>query len=86
MGHQNYNGLREKLADMDWPSFYMFKFIVPRTSEEEIFKIFNQEDIKTRLSRNGKYISITAYQYMNSEDDVIDVYEQASHVEGVISL
>ncbi|MFN6943868.1 MAG: DUF493 family protein [Cytophagaceae bacterium] len=86
MEDKKFEGLREKLSQLDWPSFYMFKFIVPRNKEDEIFNILNNEDVGTKLSRNGKYISITSCKYMSSEDEVINIYAQAAKVEGVISL
>jgi uncharacterized protein len=86
MEDKRFEGLREKLANLAWPSFYMFKFIVPRDKESEVFAIFNNEDVATKLSKNGKYISITSYRYMNSEDEVVDIYKEAAKIQGVIAL
>jgi uncharacterized protein len=83
----NYNRFKEKLDNNhDWPSVYMFKFIVPSEKEEEINKLFPKKEIKSRFSKNRKYIGITAEIVMRSSDDVIQVYVKAHKVDGVIAL
>lgn len=81
-----FNGLRERLDNLQWPLVYMFKFIVPVEKAEEIISIFGNENYTTRPSKTGKYISITSTKYVSSPEEVIDIYSQASKVDGVISL
>jgi len=82
-----YARFKEKLDNNHiWPSIYMFKFIVPTGREEEINRLFPKNQLSSRYSKNGKYISITAQVMMQSSDEVIRVYERAHHVEGVIAL
>jgi uncharacterized protein len=83
----NYYRFKEKLDNNHiWPSVYMFKFIVPSEKEEEINKLFPKNELKSRFSKNKKYISITAKIMMRSSDDVIQIYVKAHKVEGVIAL
>ncbi len=70
-----------------WPCQYMFKFIVPVGQEQLVFDLFESQDaIRTRTSRNGRYISVTAKCRMHSSEEVIAVYDAASHIEGIIPL
>jgi hypothetical protein len=81
-----FDGLRKRLEKLDWPVEYMFKFIVPVEKAGEIIDIFPEGNYSTKTSGNGNYVSITSCQTLGSENEVIDVYEKAARVEGVISL
>ncbi len=86
-----YNRLREQLKeDTSWPSEYLYKFIVPSSSEKiaEIEAVFNNTDAKinTRDSSKGTYTSVSIKVTLDSPDAVIEKYLQVSEVEGVISL
>ena len=79
--------LREKLDQhYIWPALYTFKFIVPKGKEEEVKKLFLNHDATERQSKNGNYTSITVNMMMPGSDSVIDVYEKASGIEGLIAL
>jgi len=86
-----YDRLREQLQnDTQWPSEYLFKFIVPASLEkiaviEAIFNGTNAE-LTTRNSSKGNFASISIKVPMDSPDAVIEKYLEVSKVEGVISL
>jgi len=78
---------REKLdSHYAWPSLYTFKFIVPAGKEQEVKYLFPNHTSSARLSKNGKYVSITINMMMPSSDAVIEVYQSASVIEGIIAL
>lgn len=78
---------REKLdSHYAWPSLYTFKFIVPTGKEEEVKNLFPKHTSSEKLSKNGKYTSITINMMMPSSDTVIEVYQSASVIEGIIAL
>jgi putative lipoic acid-binding regulatory protein len=78
---------REKLdRHYAWPSLYTFKFIVPTGREEEVKNLFPNHTSSEKLSKNGKYTSITINMMMPSSDSVIEVYQSASGIEGIIAL
>jgi uncharacterized protein len=78
---------QELLDDqIEWPDVYTFKFIVPSDELEQMRSIFRGQPIKVRESRKGNYLSITARMQMASSHEVIEVYQQAATVQGVISL
>jgi putative lipoic acid-binding regulatory protein len=86
-----YKRLKEQLeGDANWPTSYLFKFIVPASNEKiaEIEAIYDGTDalISTRDSSKGTYTSVSIKVTMDSPEAVIEKYLQVSKVEGVISL
>ena len=90
MEAHNFDALREQLtSSVTWPSVYMFKFIAP--AENRIFAMLHdlfphQAEFTNKHSAGGKYVSITVKEVMMSVDEVIDRYQKASAIEGVIVL
>jgi putative lipoic acid-binding regulatory protein len=85
----DYEALRKQLNELQWPSLYMFKFIVPSDNKKiaQVESLFGDDaEVKHQPSSNGKYTSITAREVMLSVDDVLMVYQQASAIEGIIAL
>ena len=86
-----YVRLKEELATTsDWPSEYLFKFIVP-TDKGKIAEVENAFDnlgavINTHQSKTGKYTSVSVNVMMQDPDAVIAQYIAVSNVEGIISL
>jgi len=79
--------LREKLDQhYIWPSLYTFKFVVPKGKEEEVKKLFPLHESSERKSKNGNYTSVTFHMMMPGSQAVIDVYQRASTIEGIIAL
>ena len=70
----------------NFPTEYMFKFIVPQTKEQEVKNIFPYENVRMNFSKRGKYISITVELYMESAEAVLQVYAAANNIEGLIAL
>ena len=78
---------KEKLESFGtFPMPYLFKFIVPFGKESEIAAIFPKEEVVLKPSSGGKYISITIHMQVDSADQVIELYEMAAQIDGVISL
>tara|TARA_B100000809_G_C15131102_1_gene528447 strand:- start:960 stop:1250 length:291 start_codon:yes stop_codon:yes gene_type:complete len=86
-----YKRLKKSLKkDTAWPAAYLYKFIVPASTEKiaEIEAVFNdvKAEITTRDSSKGTYTSLSIKVTMKSPDAVIEKYKKVSKVEGVISL
>lgn len=66
----------------------MFKFIVPREKENEMYETFPQEkwNWQIRISKNGSYSSFTSKINADSADEIIEVYQKAHIIEGIIAL
>lgn len=86
MKESDLDGLKEKLSDLEWPAGYLFKFIVPAGKIDQIVKVLPKGELSTKESGKGKYISVTSYSELGSSDEVIDVYLNASRIEGLIAL
>jgi putative lipoic acid-binding regulatory protein len=82
--------LEEKLEKEQWPSVYMFKFIVPADNERiaQVENLFDTEEaeVTMRTSKKGNFVSLTAKEMMLSAANVIVRYKEAAKIEGVISL
>lgn len=78
----------QRLLDdqVDWPSEYLFKFIAPQDSLDDLKSVFGTYPVQVRPSSKGNYASVTARMEMHSSDEVIAVYKAAGSVDGVISL
>lgn len=82
-----WNRFKDLLDDEnDWPTQYTFKFIAPAGRVGELKEVFGDHPVRVRESSKGNYKSVTAHLRMSSSDEVVAVYEEASSIEGVISL
>lgn len=72
-----------------WPSVYMFKFIMEPEAErlDRVLALFPSEsEVLRRYSAGGRYLSLTVREVMMNAHDVVDRYDRASAIEGVIVL
>ncbi|SDR89700.1 DUF493 family protein [Winogradskyella sediminis] len=87
-----YDKLKTQLYDTAlWPSEYLYKFIVVSKgpSINHIEALFDNLGavISTKVSKNGKYTSVSINVRMKNPEAVIAKYKEvAENVEGVISL
>ena len=82
-----WTNFRQLLADQsEWPTEYLYKFIVPKAGLEALERVFGDAKIIVRASKQGKYLSITSRMFIDSPDDVIAVYREVGKIDGVISL
>jgi len=81
------DSFREKLDQhYAWPEIYVFKFIVPTGKEEQVKKLFPNNEATEKLSKQGNYTSVTIQAMMPSSDAVIELYQLASEIEGIVAL
>jgi hypothetical protein len=81
--------LRVQLETMEWPSVYMYKFIVPNHPEkvDAIKAMFDDSAvIKTNTSKNANFISVSIEVVELDVDSIIEKYTIASQIQGIISL
>ncbi|MBL7876171.1 MAG: DUF493 family protein [Cyclobacteriaceae bacterium] len=69
-----------------WPSLYVFKFIVPENKTIEVKSLFPNHIASEKPSKNGNYISVTIEMMMPSSAAVIEIYQSAAKIEGIIAL
>lgn len=86
-----YERLKEELrTTSNWPSIYLYKFIVPTETSKIIAveEAFNNMGavINTVQSKTGKFTSISVNVNMESPEHVVEKYQEVSTIEGIISL
>ncbi len=90
MEKKDFSSLRKKLEEnKDWPSVYFFKFIVPSDNKKLaiVEALFGPEaQVNLKQSSKGTYVSVSAKELMMSVDRVIERYEKASEIEGLMAL
>jgi hypothetical protein len=90
MSEDPFKGLREKLEDRQWPAVYLFKFIIPADNQKiaQTESLFDAEtaQIELRKSKTGKFVSVSAKELMLSVDAVIERYEEAVKIPGLMAL
>ncbi len=72
-----------------WPAEYLFKFVGKTEDLPKLEEIFSETIIlekSTRDSRAGKFTALSVRTQMNSSEEVIEIYESASEIEGVTAL
>ena len=86
---KDFENLRAQLDALEWPSVYLFKFIVPNDNEKMalVSALFDENaNISYHISSKGNYVSVSVKEVMLSGDSVIEIYEKAVKIEGIISL
>ncbi len=84
-----YEKLRMQLELQEWPNVFMFKFIVPNTSEKiaQASALFDDSaELTLRPSSKGTYMSLSAKELMMNVDSIIEKYKSASEIEGLVAL
>ena len=86
-----YSKLKTTLEETSsFPSSYLYKFIVPSGGGqlEKVKDVFKELEVKmsTKVSRTGKYDSVSIEMQVDSADQVISIYKEMESIEGIISL
>ncbi|MEZ4740161.1 MAG: DUF493 family protein [Flavobacteriales bacterium] len=82
--------LRQSLDKVHaWPAVYMYKFILEPDQDrlDALLALFPKEsEVLRKYSAGGKYVSLTVKEVMMNADDVVERYDKASEIPGVITL
>jgi hypothetical protein len=71
---------------VEFPTEYYFKFIVPINKLSELLHIMAGMAVEEKTSQNGNYVSVSGRKVMHTSQEIIDVYQKASVIKGIISL
>ena len=71
---------------VEFPTEYLFKFIVPVTEIHKVLIHLNDFHVEQKSSSNGNYISVTAKKVFISSDEIILVYRSVGTIKGLIAL
>ena len=78
---------QEKLDDQHtFPGLYIFKFIVPSDSIKQVENLWKNGEIIKKPSSKGKYTSVTIKAQVDNSNEIVDIYQRASNIEGCIAL
>lgn len=82
--------LRQNLDKVhEWPSVYMFKFIFKPEADRlaSVVALFPAEsEVLRKYSSGGRYLSLTVKEVMMNAEDVVQRYDRAASIPGVIVL
>lgn len=71
---------------VEFPTEYLFKFIVPLSEVPHILYHLNGFEVTEKPSANGNYVSISAKKIFNESGEIIKVYRSVSSIKGLIAL
>ena len=86
MNNEKNTGLKQRLEKLEWPNLFPFKFIVPVNQLDAVMSLFPYQETSIRLSSKGNYASLSANSFVINSDKVLEVYERASSIKGIIML
>ena len=70
----------------EWPCEYLFKCIVPMAELGKVMEVFKEDKISKRMSKTGKYVSVSATRMALGSEEVLVVYEQLASIPKIITL
>ena len=84
-----YESLKVQLEESsDWPSDYVFKFILKSAEKEkqmQVRRLFDQNvSLAFKSSSKGTYLSVTIKAHMQSPEHVIEIYKEAGKINDLI--
>ena len=71
---------------VEFPTEYLFKFIVPHTELHLVLIHLEEFEVEHKLSSNGNYISVNAKKIFHKSEDIIVVYKKVGSIKGLIAL
>jgi hypothetical protein len=90
MADLDFSELKKKLEESgEWPRVYFFKFIVPSDNQKlaQVEALFGTEaEVSLKQSSKGNFVSVSAKELMLNVDGVIERYEKASKIKGLMAL
>lgn len=70
----------------EWPTQYLFKFIVPVAELATVDAVFPRVEKTHRASSKGSYVSVSFTTEMGSAEEVEATYRRAAGIPGVVML
>ena len=85
----DFSKLKESLdLNYKFPCDFNFKFVVPNSEPQktEVLNLLNGSKISEKLSKTGKYVSVTGLLKVNSSDHIVQIYSDATKIDQLIAL
>jgi len=71
---------------VEFPTEYLFKFIVPISEIDLVLVHLEELEVEQRPSKNGNYVSVNAKKKFHTSEEIIIIYRKVSGVKGLIAL
>lgn len=71
---------------VEFPTEYLFKFIVPKAEVHHVIALLDGLDIEEKSSSNGNYISVSARKTFDTSEEIINIYKKVSTIKGLLAL
>ena len=72
--------------EYDFPCEYLFKFIIKNDFKEDVISLLPKAKKNIKISKKGKYVSITLSSIMKNADEIVYIYDEAAKINSIISL
>jgi putative lipoic acid-binding regulatory protein len=72
--------------EYDFPCEYLFKFIVKNDFKEDVISLLPEVKKYIKISKKGKYVSITLSSIMKNADEIVYIYDEAAKINSIIFL
>ncbi len=69
-----------------WPEVYPFKFVIKSTEVQALCDLFPLHSPEQKLSSGGQYVSLTFKIEVKSGEEVLEFYQRAQGIPGLIAL
>lgn len=87
---RDWAALEKLLSELhEFPTTYVFKFIVPAEEQDEVARVFPETktvSLERRASSGGRYCALTISMRVASGKEIIAYYKKLEKVKGLISL
>jgi putative lipoic acid-binding regulatory protein len=71
---------------VEFPTEYLFKFIVPKHEVHHTLALLSDMSISERASANGNFVSISAVKVCQTSEEIIQVYKKVGAIKGLMAL
>jgi len=72
--------------EYDFPCEYLFKFIIKNDFKEDVISLLPEAKKNIKISKKGKYVSITLSSIMKNADEIVYIYDEAAKINSIIFL
>ena len=72
--------------EYNFPCEYSFKFIVKNDFKEDVISLLPKPKKNIKISKKGKYVSITLSSIIKNADEIVYIYDEAAKINSIISL
>lgn len=69
-----------------FPTEFKFKFVLKKENRDELVALLNLVDFQEKDSAQGNYVSINFISKVLNSDSIVEIYQKAATIKGIILL